>query len=166
MWWLPTQNLLVKKRNFINKRGVFNRAGWSEELYTATKDHNNYDACAFIITILYNILGPVVQRKAPKPSVGSLWIAVDCKLDIKNILYSSVSHQLAAYLKLSLWWGRSFFQSIWLHLNTPLQKEGKRKEGKTRNEGNKKSKLLIKDIICPIHTLEHECSTETEFREK
>lgn len=27
-----------KERNFINKRGVFNRAGWSEELYTAAKD--------------------------------------------------------------------------------------------------------------------------------
>lgn len=41
-----------QKRNFINKRCVFNRAGWSKELYTATKDHDNYDVCAFIITIL------------------------------------------------------------------------------------------------------------------
>ncbi len=38
MWWFPTQNLLVKKRNFIYKRSVFNRADWSEELHTATKD--------------------------------------------------------------------------------------------------------------------------------
>lgn len=30
----------------------------------------------------------------------------------------------------------------------------------------KKSKSLIRDIICPIHTLAHECSTVTDFREE
>lgn len=55
--WSKEETLLIKE--------VFSTGqGRSEELYTAMKDHDNYDACAFTITIRYNIESPVEERQA------------------------------------------------------------------------------------------------------
>lgn len=35
---IPNKEFVGQKTNFINKRGVFTRAGWFKEPVTATKD--------------------------------------------------------------------------------------------------------------------------------
>lgn len=139
--------LSVKKETLLIKQ-VFNRASWSEELYTATRDHKYtgkqvntqhwyvtmcvYHVCVsswYCITYWVQYLSE--KQKWP----WGFWA-------LRRFSFSGCTLKTVLQLAAYLW---SFIHLVWVLLNTPSQREEQRKKGKTKGskesrEGNRRWK--------------------------